>query len=259
MYRFVPDAAWTEPRKAGLYQFDRGNPLRYLDPDGRDDQLAIAAEGHLGWGCFGMSCAAVRQQTRDLPRKVIDKDSVKLAVDVASLIDQTPVSDIASAAISVAEGDWEGAGLSVLAAVATVTVVGDEVVEGIKISRDAEHGAELAKATVDASYMAGKAPTVAKTPSGKRVEDFTKAQKNGVWKASADANGGQAVCAGCGTPVQRVKSQKGVPTPENAGQVHHDPPIEAGGTRETSVPVLFCAPCHRAKSVAPGSSSGTPQ
>jgi RHS repeat-associated protein len=36
MYRFVPDAAWAEPRRAGLYQFDLGNPVRYMDPDGRD-------------------------------------------------------------------------------------------------------------------------------------------------------------------------------------------------------------------------------
>lgn len=36
MYRFVPDAAWTEPRRAGLYGFVLGNPVRYFDPDGRD-------------------------------------------------------------------------------------------------------------------------------------------------------------------------------------------------------------------------------
>jgi len=36
MYRFAPDVAWTEPRKAGLYVFDLENPLRYIDPNGRD-------------------------------------------------------------------------------------------------------------------------------------------------------------------------------------------------------------------------------
>jgi RHS repeat-associated protein len=36
MYRFAPDAAWTEPRRANLYQFVLGNPIRYIDPDGRD-------------------------------------------------------------------------------------------------------------------------------------------------------------------------------------------------------------------------------
>ncbi|MBE7451257.1 MAG: hypothetical protein HS111_20900 [Kofleriaceae bacterium] len=35
MYRFVPDAAWDEPRRGLLYAFSGQNPLRYLDPDGR--------------------------------------------------------------------------------------------------------------------------------------------------------------------------------------------------------------------------------
>ncbi|MBK9034823.1 MAG: RHS repeat-associated core domain-containing protein [Myxococcales bacterium] len=35
LYRFVPDAAWGDPRKAGLYQFVLSNPLSYIDPDGR--------------------------------------------------------------------------------------------------------------------------------------------------------------------------------------------------------------------------------
>lgn len=36
LYRFNPEAAWTEPRRAQLYAFTLNNPLRYLDPDGRD-------------------------------------------------------------------------------------------------------------------------------------------------------------------------------------------------------------------------------
>jgi RHS repeat-associated protein len=36
MHRFTPDAAWAEPRRANLYQFDLGSPVRYIDPDGRD-------------------------------------------------------------------------------------------------------------------------------------------------------------------------------------------------------------------------------
>lgn len=37
LYRFVPDAAWTEPQRANLYAFSLNNPLRYYDPDGRDN------------------------------------------------------------------------------------------------------------------------------------------------------------------------------------------------------------------------------
>jgi RHS repeat-associated protein len=34
-YRFVPEAD-DEPRRSNLYSFDLGNPLSYIDPDGRD-------------------------------------------------------------------------------------------------------------------------------------------------------------------------------------------------------------------------------
>ncbi len=35
-YRFAPDSAWDQPRRADLYTFSNSNPLRYYDPDGRD-------------------------------------------------------------------------------------------------------------------------------------------------------------------------------------------------------------------------------
>ncbi len=50
MYRFVPDAAWAEPRRGSLYLFAAGNPLRYLDPDGRDPLLAGAGAAGGGIG-----------------------------------------------------------------------------------------------------------------------------------------------------------------------------------------------------------------
>ncbi len=36
LYRFSPDSAWGQPRRASLYSFTGLNPLRYIDPDGRD-------------------------------------------------------------------------------------------------------------------------------------------------------------------------------------------------------------------------------
>jgi RHS repeat-associated protein len=35
LYRFAPDMAWDQPRRANLYSFTLNNPLRYLDPDGK--------------------------------------------------------------------------------------------------------------------------------------------------------------------------------------------------------------------------------
>ncbi len=36
LYRWAPDSAWREPRRASLYAFCTQNPVRFLDPDGRD-------------------------------------------------------------------------------------------------------------------------------------------------------------------------------------------------------------------------------
>jgi RHS repeat-associated protein len=47
MYRFKPDSAWKEPRRANLYGFCASNPVRYVDPDGRD------LLDRIGSGLFG--------------------------------------------------------------------------------------------------------------------------------------------------------------------------------------------------------------
>ena len=46
-YRFAPDAAWKEPRRGNLYMFTLGNPVSYIDPDGRDVVFAIHDSGHI--------------------------------------------------------------------------------------------------------------------------------------------------------------------------------------------------------------------
>jgi RHS repeat-associated protein len=53
LFRFAPDAAWDEPRRASLYAFSGANPLRYLDPDGRSflNFLGGTDEEHpITWG-----------------------------------------------------------------------------------------------------------------------------------------------------------------------------------------------------------------
>jgi RHS repeat-associated protein len=41
LYRFAPDSASSSPRRAELYTADLNNPLRYIDPDGRNDGAAL--------------------------------------------------------------------------------------------------------------------------------------------------------------------------------------------------------------------------
>ncbi len=47
-YRFVPDAAWDEPRRANLFAFSGQNPLRFVDPDGRERQMVCIGHERVG-------------------------------------------------------------------------------------------------------------------------------------------------------------------------------------------------------------------
>jgi RHS repeat-associated protein len=57
LFRFAPEAAWDQPRRANLYGFSLNNPLRYQDPDGRDGILATAC-GAAGEACIVPAAAA---------------------------------------------------------------------------------------------------------------------------------------------------------------------------------------------------------
>lgn len=129
---------------------------------------------------------------------------------------------------------------------------GAAAVDGIGIIADAAAvmtpgvpgGAGVAIKAGRAADRALDARRVEKTASGKRVEDFTKSQKEAAKAENAAANGGQMKCTDCAAPVESIKSEKGVATPPNQAQIHHDPAIKDGGTRE-SKPVVLCPECHR--------------
>ena len=81
---------------------------------------------------------------------------------------------------------------------------------------------------------------------GRRVGDFTRAEKKAAKSESAAKNGGQMACEDCGKPVENIASKKGVPTPDNQAQVHHDPAIKDGGGRDSKA-VVLCPPCHNGR------------
>ncbi|MDQ1835504.1 RHS repeat-associated core domain-containing protein [Massilia sp. CCM 9029] len=101
--------------------------------------------------------------------------------------------------------------------------------------------------TIKSKILGTPASPVEKTASGKRVEDFTPKQISNAKTENAAANGGQMACTDCGKGVKSIANEKGVPTPPNQVQVHHDPAIHKGGTRETSQPVILCPSCHQTR------------
>ena len=133
----------ADPASLHPYQYVRQNPVLFWDPDGRD-QAAINWMANLPGPCMGcpdyktLRWAAENQRQpppAPMPGGGMTLDDVQLGLDAASMVDQTPLTNLASAGVSVLRGDWKGAGLSVVAAVLTITVVGDEAIEGLKVSR----------------------------------------------------------------------------------------------------------------------------
>jgi len=82
----------------------------------------------------------VAEETAAIEREIA-REAVKAGVDAAGLIDPTPTSDLISAGMSVADGDFWGAGLSVVSA---VPFFGDAVAKPIKATRMAGKVAKLA-------------------------------------------------------------------------------------------------------------------
>ena len=141
LYRFAPDLAWDQPRRMNLYAFSLNNPLRYLDPDGKNPGPSSPCSGCGSWQ-FYQTAARIQKQPDPVPLpRGPNLQETQLAVDTLALADQTPVTDAASAGLSLAQGDLKGFGLSVAAIILTITGVGDEGVEAIKLERSAEAAA----------------------------------------------------------------------------------------------------------------------
>ncbi|PTL75692.1 HNH endonuclease [Vitiosangium sp. GDMCC 1.1324] len=73
---------------------------------------------------------------------VLKSDLAQAAVDVAGIVDPTPISDVIGAGMSVARGDWVGAGLSLIS---VVPYVGDALGKTAKGARLAGRIADLKK------------------------------------------------------------------------------------------------------------------
>ena len=136
----VPSAG--NPQSLNRYAYVYNNPLRYIDPTGHECRPAGK----------GVWC------TDYTP---MDTTALHVALDVAGLVDPTPLSDGTNALIYAVEGNWEDAGLS---AIAIVPVVGDVIGKGAK----------AVKYAAKAAKYADEAIAVAKTIEKYGIKPFDK-------------------------------------------------------------------------------------
>jgi RHS repeat-associated protein len=250
LYRFAPDAAWIEPRHASLYTMTLNNPLRYQDPDGR--QAAATLGGLVAAG----------------------GESALLGLAEATGIGGLVALPLAAATLRLAQANPDAPGISVKHEAAYDQAVFEkarkesaervdrtvrEQESNVPAEQAEEPGIRSASSARTSSGDSSGGPMarpdpveaskVAKTPSGKRVEDFTPGQKKAAKATNKQKNGGRMRCENpnCRRPLRNVKNKKGKKTPADQAQVHHDPAIVNGGTRATSTPKVLCPECHRAQ------------
>ncbi|WP_291432505.1 DUF4157 domain-containing protein [Deinococcus sp.] len=134
-----PDAGLeAEARKMGA-QLAGAGPIRRAD--GRLKPLAPAASLRGLQRAPGSATDIAKWRKRlDSLNKELALDLTAAAADVAGLVDPTPISDGISAAISLARGDWLGAGLSI---VSMIPGLGDAIAKPIKGSKLAAKIAKL--------------------------------------------------------------------------------------------------------------------
>ena len=80
---------------------------------------------------------------------------------------------------------------------------------------------KLASVGVVAIKTADEAADSAK--ARRAAGEFTRGQRNGFKRENAARNDGQMKCDDCGKPLRSVGNEKGIRTPSDQAQVHHDP------------------------------------
>jgi uncharacterized protein RhaS with RHS repeats len=245
------------PNGLNNYLYVNNNPINRIDPLGLDWSF---------WGVFDKvsdaAAGAADSLTGGLTNYVREKIGANATVDQESAsykggaVAGEVVAD-ASGAAGLAKAAVKYGVKTVVTQLAKQEVKNEAVsaaVDGavdVGLVNEEDAGVIKAAASRVGAGTAGKTPegtlgVVAKTPSGKRVGDFTPAQRKAAKVKSAKDNNGTMACKDCDKPLENIANEKGVPTPPNQAQVHHDPAIVEGGGQH-STPVVLCPECHKAR------------
>lgn len=100
--------------------------------------------------------------------KELNLEKVQAALDAAGIVDPTPASDLASAALSAGRGDWLGAGLSLIS---VVPYLGDAAAKPLKGAKAVANFAKLADKLAGLKALRNKA-LQAREAAAKRVRDL---------------------------------------------------------------------------------------
>lgn len=163
-------AAWSP------YNFVLGNPIMYVDPDGREPDIVIHGENN--------SSLIIKTDMIDVSvdasalgigfggnYTLSGNDFLITGLDIVGMVDPTPISDGLSATLSFESGDWLGAGASLLGA--ALPFAGDLA----KLPKIAKGMDRISDAIKSQKKFGGAADTF----SGSTREAFRKAKdQNGI-------------------------------------------------------------------------------
>jgi RHS repeat-associated protein len=220
----------TDPQSWNKYGYVRNNPLRLVDPDGEDwkDVVTGAMNAFSSDNMAGAGRGAGGNS---------DYKTGQAIGDAAATFTGT-VEALAGVGGEAGGTLLDLTGIGALVGVPTQVVSAGALVHG------------GATAAVAGGHLVGTAlDPHSEAPMERRQNDFTPATKNKIDSNNAAQNSGANRCADCGKQVEKVQSQKGVPTPDNQLQRHHKNPAAGGGEGVRSVDngEVLCPDCHKKK------------
>ena len=252
LYRFVPEARYSYPRRGNLYGFSLNNPLRYIDPDGRDSwtrgaqhwtrntrnyalQAALAknAKGAV-YGAptmdFGGSASGAAK-TSEIPAPTVAPgdytgyapiDFVEFLVDEIESGEAeeflSTVADKFEEAASSIGGAAEEAIDKVEEAASAVKNVAEGAIETLGEGITFYHGSDVESVTSLVENNAVDQSAAAELGGGDVFWMTTNLEKAGMF-ASANPAGGQPAIAGLQLSIDTVQSMQASGAVEISGDV----------------------------------------